>query len=234
MGIIFFQAPFSPDSKDLTHRLKLKFGTVLEAEFLCLLAEALSVARPQGVYLELERDELGRNGTTDIPWSIITSLFDCKSKVFLFIATCGMELEKWGKGLTEPLQRFWASEIMDMALDCAYQGVKERIIASERLANVAVLSPGAVDFWPVSKQRQLFTLLGEGPRLLGVRLTDENMMLPLKTLSGIMIPTEESFSECSFCDRQDCVDRQTTMSKSGMEGSDSRPCHRAYKKKLLG
>ena len=72
----------------------------------------------------------------------------------------------------------------------------------------AHLSPGSLESWPISAQKDLFAYLGDGPVLMGVELTDSMLMLPIKSCSGIFFPTETPYENCMFCPRINCPNRR--------------------------
>ena len=45
-------------------------------------------------------------------------------------------------------------------------------------------------------------------KLIGVRLTDSFLMVPMKSISGILFPTEVRFESCQLCPRKDCPGRR--------------------------
>ena len=45
---------------------------------------------------------------------------------------------------------------------------------------------------------------------IGVRLSDECLMIPVKSLSGIQFPTEVSFENCQMCPRDGCRNRRAS------------------------
>lgn len=72
-------------------------------------------------------------------------------------------------------------------------------------------SPGYCG-WDVSNQKNLFSLLPEG--ICGIQLTASSMMMPVKSVSGI-IPVGRSVAfrpyECTRCDRADCVQKNESV-----------------------
>ena len=60
----------------------------------------------------------------------------------------------------------------------------------------------------LGQQRQLFQLLGDVESSIGVRLTDSFLMIPNKTVSGILFPTEVPFYSCQLCTREACPRRR--------------------------
>ena len=69
-------------------------------------------------------------------------------------------------------------------------------------------SPGYCD-WPVSEQHKLFSLLPE--RFCGITLTESALMIPIKSLSGIIglgPDVKRGAFQCSICDLKDCFRRR--------------------------
>lgn len=62
--------------------------------------------------------------------------------------------------------------------------------------------------WSITEQRALFDLLGDVDGLLGVRLTENFLMLPRKSVSGLLFPSDRPFVSCRLCDKSDCPGRQ--------------------------
>jgi len=80
------------------------------------------------------------------------------------------------------------------------------------------MNPGSgdVDTWPIEQQTELFALLGgtdEVRKHSGVELTDSFLMIPNKSMSGILFPTETDFRSCQVCHRAACPSRSAPFDK---------------------
>jgi hypothetical protein len=71
------------------------------------------------------------------------------------------------------------------------------------------MDPGSLEDWPITEQPKLFSIFGDTERLVGVRLTGSMLMVPRKSISGILFPSEEGFSSCQLCERAACPARRT-------------------------
>jgi len=71
------------------------------------------------------------------------------------------------------------------------------------------MNPGSLESWPITQQKELFSLFGNVEELIGVKLTDSCVMFPLKSVSGIYFPTEINFESCQLCPREKCIGRRT-------------------------
>jgi len=63
--------------------------------------------------------------------------------------------------------------------------------------------------WPTEEQKSLFSILGDVEASISVRLSENLLMIPNKSLSGIYFPTEIPFYSCQLCQREDCSARKT-------------------------
>ena len=52
---------------------------------------------------------------------------------------------------------------------------------------------------------------------IGVELTDTFLMLPVKSGSGLLFETEQSYENCSMCPRTDCPNRRAQFDKEKFE-----------------
>ena len=76
------------------------------------------------------------------------------------------------------------------------------------LPQLSRMAPGSLQDWPLPEQAPLFRLLGDTESLIGVRLTDRHLMIPIKSVSGICFPTEVRFESCQLCQRPVCIGRR--------------------------
>ena len=71
---------------------------------------------------------------------------------------------------------------------------------------------GSADIWPITQQKELFSIFGNVQDLIGVKLTDKYLMIPLKSISGIFFQTETTFVTCQLCPREACIRRRAPYS----------------------
>jgi hypothetical protein len=134
-------------------------------------------------------------------------------RVFPYVITCGLELEEWSKKIADFLQEFWAEEIKETVLYMARDSFIKQVREYHQLGQVARMNPGSLADWPIEEQRPLFTLLGNAQELIGVHLTSSLMMVPTKSVSGIIFPTEFDFTSCQLCPREVCPGRKAPYDK---------------------
>jgi hypothetical protein len=76
---------------------------------------------------------------------------------------------------------------------------------------------GPADTWPIRQQKELFSLFGDVEAAIGVRLTESFLMIPNKTVSGLVFATESDFATCSLCPRDVCRNRRAPYDRKKAE-----------------
>ena len=69
---------------------------------------------------------------------------------------------------------------------------------------ISKFSPGSTSYWDISQQRILFDILGpkKVEESIGVKLNEYCVMIPRKSVSGVMGETGEQFQECQICEKR--------------------------------
>jgi hypothetical protein len=204
--------PYKLDFAQLQQRLRIKEGSEHVAELQRLVAQAEAVGRPKALYQMTFIDAKGDDyivaqGIT-FNSRVLRVNLETAQRLFVYVATCGTELETWAASLDDMLHQYWANVIMEMSLRSALVALQGHLTERWNLARTATMSPGSLGDWPLPQQRHLFRLLGDTEKAVGVRLTDSFLMLPMKSVSGIRFPTEESFESCQLCSRPICPNRR--------------------------
>jgi hypothetical protein len=162
-----------------------------------------------------------REGTVEVAGvtfasPVLTRNLAAANKVFPYLITVGPELEREAGGRGDLLRQYYLEGMADAALESAAGWLVSQLEALHGVAGLANMSPGSLEDWPITEQTKLFSVLGDTERLVGVRLTDSLLMVPRKSISGILFPSEEGFVACRLCERERCPGR-----KSDYEGGDA-------------
>ena len=196
-------------------QVRVKAGTDDAREFAALLDVARTTARPKAMYRECFIEAKGDLTVTMAGITFTSRMLrrnlDRVERVFPFIATCGHEMDQVPVPEGDILKGFWRDTIKSTLLGFAVEHLGWHLAGTFGLGKTATMSPGEGDMtvWPIEQQRELFSLLGDVKRQIGVVLTDSMLMIPNKTRSGIVFPTETDFHTCQLCQRQDCPARRT-------------------------
>ena len=183
-------------------------------EFVALVGEAESVARPKGVYRTAYIERHDGDGVVidgiELTSRVLAVNLKDVHRVFMFVATCGTELDAWAHALDDVLYDYWAESIKLTALRVATHAVFSHIDSSYVLGKTAQMNPGSLQDWPLREQHPFFQLMGDVEGDIGVTLSESSLMSPNKSVSGLRFPTEGSFESCMLCPREGCPGRRAT------------------------
>jgi hypothetical protein len=134
----------------------------------------------------------------------------------VFVCTIGSGMENWVNQLLQTDDYFkgylvdtFASELVDAAMD-VIQSQLEEGMEKQGLKITNRFSPGYCG-WLVSEQHKLFSLFPKN--FCGITLTNSALMIPLKSISGIIgigRTIKKKAYPCKFCDMQNCVYRRNS------------------------
>lgn len=211
--IILEEIPFDLELARLMKRVRAEPGSGFDEELERLVAEAREVARPRALYRLGYPEPAGEDrvtiGGVELKSRVLRVNLERAHRVFLYVASCGMELEEWARGKDDPLENYWADAVKEMALGTAAQALNRDIVERFRPGATSAMSPGSLADWPIQQQRPLFAILGDVREKIGVQLSDSYLMIPNKSISGLRFPTEERFENCMLCPRLDCPSRRS-------------------------
>ena len=198
--------------------LKLRFDPV-RAGFESLdelIGLAQGLIRPRAVYevayVGAKGEETVEVASTTFESHILRNNLDRANKVFPYIITVGPELERAASAQSDLLKQYYLEEMANMALESAADWLGDRLEARYGVTGLANMSPGSLEDWPITEQAKLFSIFGDTEKAVGVRLTDSMLMLPRKSISGILFPSEEGFVACQLCEREHCSSRKAAYS----------------------
>jgi hypothetical protein len=181
-----------------------------------LIALAQGLIRPRAVY-EVAYVGAKGEGTVEVAGAtfksyILRKNLEATNKVFPYIITVGPEPERAASAQGDLLKQYYLEEMANMALESAAGWLGGRLEARYGITGLSNMSPGSLEDWPITEQTKLFSIFGDTERLVGVRLTDSMLMLPRKSVSGILFPSEEGFVACQLCEREHCSSRKAAYS----------------------
>ncbi len=140
--------------------------------------------------------------------SLISEKLTDVHRVFPYTATCGKELSEWAEGQSDPLLRYYADILNQSAAGLMAAKILSEVKERTGIKKLASLNPGSLPAWPVTQQKQLFKLLGEGADRIGVSLTESCLMIPVKSVSGMLFATSSEWFNCMRCTRVNCPGRR--------------------------
>lgn len=215
--ILLNNFPFDIDVAGLLERLHVDGETADGQVVRDMARSAKTVARPKALcgvaYVDSrDGDSLTLDGVAFQSRVLAVNLQNAH-RVFPYAATCGREVEAWSSSISDMLYRYYADAIKQALVHSAVQAVRDFVQRHFQPGKTAGMNPGSLPDWPMAQQRPLFQLLGDAKGLIGVELTDSMLMLPTKSVSGILFPTENSYENCQLCPRDNCPGRRAEYDK---------------------
>jgi hypothetical protein len=177
-----------------------------------LLETVRPIVNPKAVY-EVSYVDNKNGDSLDISGIEFTSRvlrvnLDQVGRVFPYVVTCGREIDEIKATSTDIMQAFLLDAIKEVVLHSAYRHLKEYLTETYALGQTSTMAPGSLEDWPITQQRELFSIFGDVEGLVGVKLTNSFLMIPIKSISGILFPTEIRFESCQLCTRGNCIGRR--------------------------
>jgi hypothetical protein len=193
--ILFDQLPVTLDPAEMAVRLRFDpvragFGSLED-----LIAFARALIRPRTIF---EVAYIGRKGERTVEVAGVTFESPLLRK----------NLETAAAAQGDLLKQYYLEEMANIALEQAASWLAAQLEGRYGVGPLSNLSPGSLVDWPITEQTKLFSIFGDTERHIGVRLTDSLLMVPRKSISGILFPSEEGFVACQLCERENCQGRK--------------------------
>lgn len=181
-------------------------------DLLAAFKEAYKVGRPAAVYSENYVETVSAKETVidgvvfDGP--LIAEKLSEVHRVFPYAATCETALAQRAEKITDPLIRYYADMLNQKAAGLMAGRILTEVKAQTGIEKLASINPGSLPAWPVDQQKPLFELLGEKTGRIGISLSESCLMIPVKSVSGILFASSAEWFNCMRCSRKNCPGRQ--------------------------
>ena len=145
---------------------------------------------------------------------ILTGQLKRSTSIAIFVASAGPALEQWSGELMaggDMMRGYIVDALGSEFVEQASVWLEKRIAEHVQPRGWKMTnrySPGYCD-WPVSEQHKIFSFLPQ--QFCGITLTASALMLPIKSLSGIIglgPDVKRGAFQCSICDLKDCFRRK--------------------------
>ncbi len=136
---------------------------------------------------------------------------DPVGRVFPFLLTLGEAADEMISESADLLEKYLLDQIMNLILREARNRFERELRAAFALEKISSMTPGSLPDWPIEQQQPLFRLLSGVEAALGVRLTENFLILPRKSVSGVYFPTATTFLSCQLCPRERCDSRKAAF-----------------------
>lgn len=206
---------YRPDGKALLERVKLDPDSDEADDFRELLNRIAARARPKA-FVASATVSIAKDSAVPGIWlddvefggGILHENLKDLEVVWPYVATCGLEAYNAVMSIADPFERIWGEIILEDVLAAAERGLNAFVKKEAYSGKTAAIAPGSLIEWPIEQQAPLFRLLGDGPEKCGITLTSAMLMLPNKSISGIVFPNEHGYVSCALCPRDNCPNRR--------------------------
>ena len=209
MELNYISIPYEGDCGAVAGRLRISEDD--EEEFRAIWEACKRIANPKGVFGQREVRQDGPLTYVD-GWGFDSKVLKVNlaglTRAFPYVISCGRELYDFAQATEDPLVRYWIDAISEAALREVGLRLRQTVQETYNLGYIGCVNPGSLADFPISCQRPLFAMLGEGPKQIGLQLTDSFLMLPYKSGSGIYFESEHRYENCSLCPRKRCPGRR--------------------------
>jgi len=182
-----------------------------------LWQESLTHIMPRGVYeqfpVKIGQRTLTVRDTTFECGAKVANHLDGSQDIALFVATLGPDFDTWSQAWfqKDPLNGYITNTLGSVCVESIVDLLERTITQQAAQDDLTVsnrLSPGYCH-WNVEEQRQLFSLLPD--QCCGITLTDSCLMIPIKSVTGVMGvggDLQRLEYNCQLCEKEDCVMRR--------------------------
>ncbi len=210
---IFMDIPFELDAEKILKSLRLHGSNQRFAENIHELIEIITpIARPKAMYKvscvsQVDHDAIEIDGVKFTSNLVRINLGKVKT-VFPYVATCGQEVDAVEVPARDILSRHCLEAIKLALVISASQYIHKYLSEVYSLGELSNMSPGELESWPITQQKELFAILGDVEGSIGVKLTEGGAMKPLKSRSGLHYSADVKFVSCLLCTQKRCTGRQ--------------------------
>jgi len=145
---------------------------------------------------------------------VLADMLEHGQKVAPYVVTIGPRLERQASEEAKgSILRSWMlDKVGDYALEKASAYLKSRVGEALK-GGVSVFSPGSGTgkLFGIDQQKVIFQILNPSESI-GVSLTPGCMMVPRKSLSGVLAVTGREYIACQYCPRERCDNRRKPFS----------------------
>ena len=211
--VLLSAIPFKLEPEAVMKAMRVRKATAqIEGMVREMVEQAQAVARPKAAYRvslveHVDEDSVDIDGVR-FTSRVLSKCLLMLNRVFPCICTCGREID----GLVVPpdnvMRSYCLETIKTFAVAASIQFIGNHLKQTYATGQLSHMNPGEFEDWPLSQQKQLFSLFGDTKKLIGVELTASYVMKPMKSRSGIYFANNEGFESCQFCPIKKCPGRR--------------------------
>ena len=144
---------------------------------------------------------------------VLRKHLDKVNRAFPYVISIGNQLEEKIRDCGDILDQYYLDTVGNVALSTVQKYLECKLMSKYAINGLSSMSPGSLSDWPIEEQKSLFSILGDVETAIGVTLTENFLMVPAKSISGIYFPTDLPFYTCLLCSRENCDSRKARFDK---------------------
>ncbi len=206
--------PYELDDKTLFKKLRAPEGNKQRQLIQEAAEKARAIMQPKAVYKAAyvyeKEDNTVKVDDVVFKSRVLRVNLEDVGRIFPYVVTCGKEFDQLSASCTDFMQKYYLDEIANISLGNIQAYLINHLEEKYSLGPTSRMNPGSLGDWPIEQQQQLFSLLDQAQvkEKIGVGLSPTFLMVPVKSVSGIVFPTEKNFKSCQLCPRDDCPSRK--------------------------
>lgn len=171
------------------------------------LEECKKLIKPAALYTYTKVEQVSKEGLLINDNRLLKSTklaeqLSCSTEIAPYIITIGADLEKRVTSIaTDKILDSWILDNLGTyALRTLGKHIEERI-RNEKGWKISRFNPGSTPTWNLEEQEKIFGIFSKEAvqEKIGVRLTDTFMMIPKKSVSGVMGQAISDYHNCIEC-----------------------------------
>ena len=209
--------PVTIDRAELVKQFKVERTRPMMEKYLDeMIALAQPAVRAKGLY------RVAAVGATGEEWVEIEGvrftsrvLSKCLANidtVIPYIFTCGKELDELPVPSSDRMRFFCLDMIKMQAAMLGAGWFMDYLKNKFNFPDVTHLHPGEFSDLPIEQQVPLFSLFNDTEKAVGVKLTSNKTISPVKSGSGLLFYNGVSFQSCQLCLQPHCTGRRAAYS----------------------
>ncbi len=208
---------FKPDDSLLLKLLKIKDNDSMIKEALTILNKVKDLVKPKLIIKKVEINEIGKGYILINNISLNSRILAKKAEgsrsntAYLFIAVGGNEIDELTMSVTDYYESYVLDQIAYMSCVRALEAVKSALVKEFNVKKYITLLPGSLPDWDASELLKITDIIGDDYSKIGVGITEMGMLKPAKSVCGLAIESEDSFSSCEICTKENCPNREAEL-----------------------
>lgn len=133
---------------------------------------------------------------------------------FIFIATCGTEILEYASSVTNMFDNYLLDQIAYLGFLTAMDDIQDYLLNNFDIKKYISLGPGSIPDWNLKEVNKIFKLIGDDYKKIGVSVLESGMINPVKSVSGIIFETDDTFHSCIICKMANCPNRKAEFEEA--------------------